>query len=100
MLDEDRHGRTSPLPLGRIESRSHLYQNTTVCDDCGETYKIGDWPLCPHGRFEQTSEFTAVWDENICPEGALITRPGQRRALMKKNNLDYKSRRGLPGQEY
>ena len=99
MLDEDRHDR-GVLPVGEHEDRSDRYLNTTVCDSCGETYKIGDYPFCPHDKYGQTSEFTAVWDENICPEGALITRPGQRRAIMKANNLDYKSRMGMPGAEY
>jgi hypothetical protein len=87
------------MPQGRQEYEPKT-RNTTMCDDCGEEYATGDWPYCPHGRCTQTTEFSAVWDEHICEDGALIKYAGQRRAIMKQNGLDYRSRRGMPGQEY
>jgi len=93
------YDRSDPLPLGRTCYKLDI-RAKTVCDKCGKEYQTGDWPFCPHGVYDQVSEFTAVYDEDICEEGAVITHPGQRRAIMKRNKLDYKGKQvGMPGCE-
>lgn len=95
---------------------------TAVCDNCGQTYAIGEWPLCPHGadgRGSMTygSAGAEVWDEHIAPEpspdfrppkgieyhpekGYLIRTHGDRKALMRLNKSEYRrKKRGMPGQE-
>lgn len=62
-----------------------------VCADCGETYGIGDFPFCPHGRIENKSQgFTPYMDYHIAEEPVMITGRGHRRQLMRENKLEFK----------
>lgn len=95
---------------------------TTICDSCGKTWAIGEWPLCPHGKDGRGSmahgdASADSWDEHIAPEpskeftppkgieyhpdkGYHIRTHGDRRALMRANKSDYRRKKvGMPGCE-
>lgn len=47
--------------------------NITRCEACGQEYRIGDWPFCPHGVprggiIADTLPGGAQWIENLGPE--------------------------------
>ena len=48
------------------------------CDPCRESATFGDDPIQPY------------MDENIAPDPVEITTRGQRRAIMRASNLEYK----------
>lgn len=102
---------------------SNVGTATTVCAKCGETYGIGEYPLCPHGRDGRGSMAFGdagkeSWDEHIAPEPSKDFRPpkgieyhpekgyrirthGDRKTLMKLNKSEYRrKKRGMPGQEF
>ena len=58
------------------------------CDQCGQEYRIGEWPYCPHGRpMGMLSDFRGYYDEYSFPEPVQITSLGQKRQLMRMNGL-------------
>ena len=68
----------------------------TVCEVCGGTIRVGDWPFCGgnpalHVPAEHFGEepLAPYWDEHISPEGAEIRTRGERRRIMARNGLDY-----------
>jgi hypothetical protein len=71
-----------------------------ACSDCGAPRRPGDWPQCPHipGNFGE-EPIEPYFDEHITTEGAWITTRGQRQAIMRANNLEYRKKRTdlLPG---
>lgn len=68
-----------------------------ICDNCGKELQIGEWPFCPHGEARDggllAHTFRPYLDEHILPgtQPTEITSPGHRRALMRKEKLDYYS---------
>ena len=74
-----------------------------TCEKCGKDVRIGDFPFCPH---EQVSPhyhtvFIPYVDHfgSSKPEGHLVTSHRDRMKMLKANNLDFKSRTGMPGCE-
>src|SRR5687767_13938114 len=76
---------------------------TVKCDKCGEEYREGEWPYCPHGSIHgQHGRYSEYYDDHIAPEpspdfkpapgvtlpeyvpgkGYRITPSGERRRLM------------------
>jgi hypothetical protein len=81
--------------------------NTTTCDECGEEYGIGDWPLCkskanPMGHTPPLEyfPFKPFVDVNMAPYPIEITSRGQLWREMKKHKVDFMANEvGLPGCE-
>jgi hypothetical protein len=85
-----------------------------ICDKCGGTVHIGDWPFCKGGPDDHRpgggfgfDPFTPYLDPHIDPngrdvkfvpslgrkmQGTWITSREQRRAIMKANNLEWAGR--------
>lgn len=62
-----------------------------VCDKCGKTFTISEWPFCPHGRgLGMLGEFKPYWEENLGPEPVYIT------SWQQKQNL-YNDKDGTRG---
>jgi hypothetical protein len=73
------------------------------CDTCGNEFGVGDWPWCPHefigGDFGE-EPLEPYMDEHITkksapgespePYGPVITTRGERRKLMREQNLEYR----------
>lgn len=57
-------------------------ENSEVCDTCGETYFVGQWPLCPHGTpglvTEKSYPFTT---KNFTGQPIEVTSRAHERAL-------------------
>jgi hypothetical protein len=68
-----------------------------VCDDCGKTLSVGEWPWCPHGetRFH-VDAFEPYFDEHLSPEGMWITSARQRRKYMDSEGIDFKRKYEKP----
>ena len=58
------------------------------CDDCGKAYRIGDWPLCPHGTPTPTKGYEPHWDNNITTHPVWISNPGDTRKYLKPHWKD------------
>jgi len=75
------------------------------CEKCGEEYKVGEWPWCPHGDGKGFGEEPLApyldWQLDPYGPGIEITNRAQRRKEMDKHALDYrdKGKRGghVPG---
>lgn len=65
-----------------------------ICDRCGATYGIGDWPWCPHGRPAGTVVSDSIPGgqliENLGPDPVRVYSETERRRIMKERGLvDY-----------
>ena len=76
---------------------------TYICERCGGTVRIGDFPIChgnpsEHGPWVGAEEpLSPYFDEMISTDGAEITSRGQRRQIMRENHLEYRSKAKAPG---
>jgi len=63
-----------------------------ICEKCGADLHVGEWPWCPHEQAPHFGEepMESYVDENIAPDPVEITTRGQRRAIMRESNLEYK----------
>lgn len=53
-----------------------------ICDKCGKTIEISDWPWCPHERgLGMLGEFHAYWEERCTPEPVYVTSLAQKQKL-------------------
>jgi len=86
--------------------------NTTKCDECGNDYRVGDWPWCGGGGEHRPGRygfepFRDYVDEHILEggtdvglngagevvRGTRITSREQRRAIMRANKIEFGGRR-------
>lgn len=71
---------------------------TSKCDECGTVLtEMNIWPFCrgdasKHVRVEHFGDdsIEGYIDTNLGPQDVEITTRGQRRAIMRKNGLEYK----------
>ncbi len=88
--------------MGRGGARVQTREQTgeVICDDCGNSYKIGEWPYCPHGVPHGMMTFRPYWDEHVTGSPVYVTSLAQRRELMRRNQMDYRGKAvGMPGCE-
>lgn len=74
--------------------------NTAICESCGKTYTVGEWPWCPHGFGNNLEEPLEPYvDDNLTadPGGVEITTRSQRRQLMKEKGFEYRKKASAPG---
>lgn len=58
-----------------------------VCDSCGQTYGIGEWPLCPHGRVVPRKGFEPHFDYGL---GRWVEGWGDVKQAMRESHLDWR----------
>lgn len=60
---------------------------TVVCEKCGEEWGIGDWPLCPHGRYGGKSGFAEMFDDVSFPTDMTFRSASEVDAAAKEHKL-------------
>ncbi len=64
---------------------------TDVCEACGKTLDVGEWPYCPHGfgvsRITRDEIPGGMVLENLGPEPVKVYSHSERRAIMKARGL-------------
>lgn len=76
--------------------------NSAKCEKCGQEYKTGEWPYCPHGTPRgMLGEFRPYIEYNITHEPVEIRSLADRNRLMKQHNHEHRSpKMGNPGCEF
>ena len=59
----------------------------SACAMCAREVKIGDWPFCPHGPYNQKAGFQEYVDDVSFPQDEVITSAAHADRLAKKHNL-------------
>lgn len=61
----------------------------TVCEQCGHTIQIGEWPMCPHGetRGSVIGDACDIWQENGFAEPQHFTSKEARRKAIEAAGL-------------
>jgi hypothetical protein len=73
-----------------------------ICDQCGVSIAIGDWPFCPHGPARVTVISDSIPGglviENLGPEPVRVYSETERRRIMKERGLvEFVRHRPPPG---
>jgi hypothetical protein len=62
-----------------------------MCDRCGLSLVVGDWPFCPHGRGAATVISDSIPGgqliENLGPEPVRVYSESERQRIMKERGL-------------
>jgi len=89
----------------QIASRADTSQPTAeptppalaLCDSCGKVYPIGDWPFCPHGRFQPRGGDFWYTDYNIGPEPLTFRSAREVDKYAKEHGLEARARKNGGG---
>lgn len=57
------------------------------CDVCHQQYEIGEWPFCPHGKYQPRPGFEPYFDIGL---GEYVTGWGDIRKHMREKKLDFR----------
>lgn len=72
-----------------------------ICEKCGRSVNVGDWPFCPHGQVPISSPmrnnpFVPYFDDGL---GEMVHSHSERTKMLRDSNLVYRDRTGKPGCE-
>jgi len=62
----------------------------TVCEKCGKSLVVGEWPFCPHG-FGQNNvigDEIDEWNENVGDQPVHFTSRIEKRRYLKEKGLE------------
>lgn len=66
-------------------------QATAVCDRCGATIRVGEWPFCPHGfGANNVVDDTIIGgevNENVAHEPVTFYSKSEKRRYLREHNL-------------
>ncbi len=68
---------------------------SSICEKCGKTVSIGDFPFCPHARVERFGHAPLEgFDEMISADGETFTNWGEKLRYMDRHAIEEHKFRG------
>lgn len=80
------------------------YTPTMVCDTCGATLIVGDWPYCPHGKGTQAVHGDDIpggqWFENGFETPRKFYAKSEHEAALKAEGCEIRAKWAGPGDKH